>query len=175
MANFNFGINCDSIKDAKALEKYIQNLDIYQDGLDCQDERVIVISKSALKSELKRYATTAKVTLKVEIWPEDYEYDDAESEDRIEVVEYVGNKSPKTASSKGPQKFKSYTGTKEMRDAYKSWVLSGKLPGLTITGEWDAQVEYGSWGVEFQSDVPGVIKLIDQEWLKKGVITEKMK
>jgi hypothetical protein len=47
MANFNFGIDCQSVDDADGLLSYLDSLNLYMDGLDSEDERLSVISKQA--------------------------------------------------------------------------------------------------------------------------------
>lgn len=88
MANFNMGIDCPSEEAAEKLKDAIESIDIYQDGLDAQEERVSVISKQGLLEELKKYASANSVELSVEVWPEDMEYDEAEESDDMETHEY---------------------------------------------------------------------------------------
>ncbi len=87
MANFNFGIDCESKNAAEKLNKFISELNIYQDGLDCQDTRVMVISKSSLIAELKRFGKNGGGIVTIEVWPSDQEYDEAESSGKLEVHE----------------------------------------------------------------------------------------
>lgn len=87
MANFNFGIDCESKKAAEKLNKFISELNIYQDGLDFQDTRVMVISKSNLIDELKKFGKNGGGIVIIEVWPADQEYDEAESSGSLEVHE----------------------------------------------------------------------------------------
>ena len=85
MANFNFGIDCSSTESAESLVAKISDTDIYQDGLDAEDERVSVISHQALLEVLKKFAAENSEALTVEVWPEDMEYDEADDSGDLEV------------------------------------------------------------------------------------------
>ena len=85
MANFNFGIDCQSVDDADGLLSYLDSLNLYMDGLDSEDERLSVISSQSLLDELKLYATTNSIKIEVEVWGYDQEYDDAEESGELET------------------------------------------------------------------------------------------
>jgi hypothetical protein len=85
MANYNFGIDCKDKSSAEELSRFISKLNIYQDGLDRQDVRVMLVSKSSLIEELKKYAKKHGGLEIVEVWPSDLEYDEAESSGSLEV------------------------------------------------------------------------------------------
>ena len=85
MANFNFGIDCPDSDSAEKLMNHIKGVDLYQDGLDFDDERVSVISKSGMLEVLKGFASANSLELSVEVWPEDMEYDDAEESGDMEL------------------------------------------------------------------------------------------
>lgn len=88
MALFNYGIDCLTEDDAKEIANSISSLEIYQDGLDTQEERISVISNQALKLELKKIAQKNAIAISVEIWPEDEDFDDAESNGNLETFTY---------------------------------------------------------------------------------------
>jgi len=56
MSGFNYGIDCQSGADAASLYDYIDGLNIFQDGLDVDEERVSVISNQALLDSLREFA-----------------------------------------------------------------------------------------------------------------------
>jgi len=85
MANYNYGIDCQTGEVAQLLHDQIAETDIYQDGLDVSDERVSVISKTALLDILKGFAAEEKTALSVEVWPDDVEYDEAEAGGSLEL------------------------------------------------------------------------------------------
>ena len=62
--------------------------DIYQDGLDAQEERVSVISKQGLLPELETFAKANSTDLYVEVWPDDEELDESEETGNLETYEY---------------------------------------------------------------------------------------
>jgi len=88
MANFNIGIDCPDDESAEKLHAYLESVDIYQDGLDYEDERVSVISKQGMLEVLNKYAKDNSIELSLEVWPGDQEYDDAEESGDMEYFEY---------------------------------------------------------------------------------------
>ena len=88
MAIFNYGIDCDSEDVASALMDEISQTEIYQDGLDFEDERVSVSSNQALLELLKKFSESRSESLSVEVWPEDMEYDEAEESGDMEYHNY---------------------------------------------------------------------------------------
>jgi hypothetical protein len=88
MANFNYGIDCEDDTVAEKLFNYIESLEIYQDGLDQQDERVTLISKQGIIPDLEKWAKANNTQIDVEVWPEDKEYDEAEEAGELEVYNY---------------------------------------------------------------------------------------
>lgn len=88
MANFNIGIDCPSPEIADKLRNHISGIDLYQDGLDCDDGRVSLVSKQGLLDELKSFAKSNSVELAVEVWPEDMDYDEADESDNIELHQF---------------------------------------------------------------------------------------
>ena len=88
MANFNFGCDCPDETIAKKLMKKIQRTDIYQDGLDVDCERVIVLSKQGLLPIIEAFARANKTKISVEVYPEGMEYDEAEESGDMEYFEY---------------------------------------------------------------------------------------
>jgi hypothetical protein len=88
MANFNFGIDCPDRDTAEHLMKHIEGVDLYQDGLDFDEERVAVISKTGMLDVLKTYASAHSKEISIEVWPEDMEYDDAEESGEMEYHTY---------------------------------------------------------------------------------------
>lgn len=174
MANFNYGINCENNKMAEKLYKFIGNMNIYQDGLDISEERVMLISSSSLKDEIKKYSDTATGEISVEIWPDGLEYDEAEEKNKIEFLEFKGKKSKKT-DSESLSSFRSYSGSLENIEAFKKWLSAQAIDGFSVVETWEPQVEYGSYGIEYTAKEPKLDKSIGKEWVKKGVITEKKK
>ena len=88
MANFNFGIDCPDSDTAENLMKHIEGIDLYQDGLDFDDERVSVISKQGILDVFREYASSNSLELSIEVWPEDMEYDEAEESGDMEYHTY---------------------------------------------------------------------------------------
>lgn len=85
MSNFNYGIDCENEKTAQKLYSWIENLNLYQDGLDLSETRISIISKNTLVNELKEYAEQEKINLTIEVWPIELEYDEAESTGDLEI------------------------------------------------------------------------------------------
>jgi len=176
MAKFNFGINCDNQIKAQKLYKFIEGLNIVQDGLDAENTRVSVISNSQLIKEIEKYASLTEGEVRVEVWSTDLEYDYAESKNKIEIFEFEGKKKDKkTTGLIKLTKFKAYSGVKDNIDKFKLWLIKTAPAGLEIISEWKPEVEYGSYGIEFRCEDPKFDKLSDKEWMTKGVITEKLK
>ena len=173
MANFNYGINCPTKKIAEKLFVAISVVELFQDGLDISDERVTVISNSSMKDEIKKFAKTIPDGLIVEIWPVDMEYDEAEETGNLETYEFEG-KGPKKAEAGAPAKFKVYSGNADAVAEFKSW-LSSLQPQAIIVSEWHPENDLGSHGIEFLYADPKFDKLINKDWVKKGVIAEKIK
>lgn len=69
--------------------------------------------------------------------------------------------------------FKGYAGNKDARDIFAEWLINGQFNGLVITGQWDPEEEWGSWGVEFSYANIDILKLIKKEFGKKGVVAER--
>ena len=88
MANFNFGCDCSDEAIAEKLMNEIQGTDIYQDGLDIDCKRVMVISKQGLLPIIESFANLNKTKISIEVYPEDMEYDKAEESGNIEYFEY---------------------------------------------------------------------------------------
>jgi len=89
MANFNYGIDCPDTDSAEALMTFIESVDIYQDGLDVDEERVSVITKQGMIETLKEYAKSNSIELNLEVWPDDMEYDEAEENGDMEYYTFV--------------------------------------------------------------------------------------
>lgn len=175
MSNFNYGINCSSKKAAQTLFKFICNLDIYQDGLDISEDRVTLISKSSLKEQLIKFSEITAGELIIEIWPQNIEYDDAESSGDLELTELPGKKTKTAKKSDDLFVYKSYSGSQENISIFIEWLKIQNFMKFTVINTWVPEVEYGSYGVEFSCDVPKFDKLIAKEWQKKGVISESKK
>ena len=60
MANFNIGIDCPDEIVAKKLHKFIERIELYQDGLDVYEDRVSLISKQGLLPEIKKFEARLK-------------------------------------------------------------------------------------------------------------------
>ena len=126
MAKFNYGINCENNEMAEKLYKFISDLNIYKDGLDISEERVMLISSSGLKDEVKKYSDASTGEINVEIWPEDLEYDEAEEKNEIEFLEFRGKKSKKT-DSESLSSYKTYSRSLENIEAFKKWLLGQNI------------------------------------------------
>ena len=174
MAKFNYGINCENSKMAEKLYKFISDLNIYQDGLDIFEERVMLISSSGLKDEVKKYSDASTGEINVEIWPEDLEYDEAEEKNEIEFLEFKGKKSKKT-DSESLSSYKTYSRSLENIEAFKKWLLGQNIDGFSVVETWEPKVEYGTYGIEYTAKEPKLDKSINKEWEKKGILTEKNK
>lgn len=88
MANFNFGFDCSDEAIAEKLMKEIKGTEIYQDGLDIDRERVMVLSKQGLLPIIEAFARANKTKISVEVYPDDMEYDEAEENGDMERFEY---------------------------------------------------------------------------------------
>ncbi len=172
MARFHYGIQCDDEKKARKLWQFIAGLNIQQDGLDLSEDRVSVVSSQALLDEIRRYAPTQAGALMVEVWPEDIEYDDAESSGQLQAQELAGK--PVRAPS-GPSRFKTYAGSRKGVEDFEAW-LTGLTDGrIEIIDRWQPQVEAGSYGIEFRCDDAKFDKVANKAWVARGVVTEKLK
>lgn len=174
MSKFNYGINCSNAKDAEKLFQQITKLDIYQDGLDVDDERVSVISTQALLKDIESFAKKTISGVSVEVWDSGAEYDDAEADGTLETYEFSGKPNAGSGSSK-LSKFAAYSGEKAKILMFKQWLMATKPEGLNIVEEWEPEEEFGSYGIIFTCNDAGFKKLCDKEWLPKGVVTEKKK
>jgi hypothetical protein len=174
MANFNYGINCETKKKAEKLYLHISNLNIYQKGLDISDERVMLISSQSLKDEISKYSDGTAGEINVEIWPENLEYDEAEEKNKIEIFDFKGKKSKKT-DTELLSTYRSYCGSEDNIETFKKWLSGQTIDGFSVTETWVPQVEYGSYGIEYTAKEPKFDKLINKEWMKKGIVTEKKK
>jgi hypothetical protein len=85
VAEFNFGIDCPSDDVAEKLRTEIEKQQIFQDGLDADDERVSVISQQGMLKVIAGFATKLSISLDVEVWPSGTEYDDAEDRGDLET------------------------------------------------------------------------------------------
>lgn len=174
MSEFNYGISCSNASDAEKLFQYIGGLDIYQDGLDIDDERVSVVSTQSLLKEIENFAKKSSAGMTIEVWDSATEYDDAEADGTLETYEISGK--PKTnKGSPKPSKYATYSGQQENIKKFKKWLLDLKLEGFNLIEEWEPEEEFGSYGVEFTCNDPDFAKLAKKEWMSKGVITEKKK
>ncbi len=174
MSSFNFGINCEDAKKAQALHNFIAALNINQDGLDTDEERVTVIASQALLKELKSYSGKNVGDLKVELWPSEMEFDDAESEGHLEVYELPGKVTKSTATNK-VFRFKTYSGNKSNLEKFVAWVQDNAPDKFEFKSAWEPNVDGGSWGVEYQCADSKFDKVADKIWMAKGVVSEKMK
>lgn len=172
--NFNYGIDCEDDKKARKLWQFIAGLSMHQDGLVLSEERVSVTASQALLDELRVYAPSHPGDLRVEVWPGNQEYDDAESAGALETHELQGKASRRTAAS-GPSRYRTYAGSREHIEAFKVWLGEVNPIGIEMTEQWEPQIEAGSYGVEFRCDDPKFDKTANQEWVAKGVVTEKLR
>jgi hypothetical protein len=175
MADFNYGINCQSGKIAEKLFNFIGGLNIKQDGLDFSEERVSVISNSSLKDEIIKFSKTLEGEITIEIWPKNLEYDEAEEKGKIETYELAGKKAKSSKGQDAVFTYRSYSGSKDNIDIFLNWLKDEKLDKFKIVEIWIPQVEYGSYGVEFECGIAKYDKLIGKDWMKKGIILEKKK
>ena len=174
MARFHYGIDCEDDKKAKKLWQFLARLEMPQDGLDLSEARASVIASQALLDELRGYAKANAGDLRVEVWPDHLEYDDAESAGQLEILELAG-KAARGASASGPARFKAYAGSRENFQAFLAWLVKGPASGIDILGQWEPQVDAGSWGVEFRCDDVKFDKAANSTWLTRGVVVEKLK
>jgi hypothetical protein len=175
MSNYWFGIDCISEKNAKDLHDRISEVNLYQDGLDVEDTRVSVISKQSLLLELENFARESKDQLDVEMWPAKQEYDEAEAKGSLETHSFDFKTKKKSDPKIKALKFKVYAGNSDAIKLVRAWLTNGQFEGLSVIGEWKPEVEFGSWGVEFTYDDTKITKLIQTQWLKKGVVCEKVR
>lgn len=171
MSEFNYGINCSSVKEAKKLLAFIEGLDLYQDGLDVDEERVNAISTQALLKELESFAKKFGSSMTIEVWSKEIEYDDAEANGTLEVYKFSGK--PSKGGSK-PSKYAAYSGQKDNIQKFKKWLTDLNPDGLIIIEEWEL-ADIDNYGIEFTCNDAGFDSISDKQWLPKGVITEKKK
>jgi len=88
MAMFNIGIDCPSEDAAQALHDFIAGLEIFQDELDVDEDRVSLVSQQGLLEELKAYAGKNNVALSLEVWPQSMDYDEADEGGDLEFFSY---------------------------------------------------------------------------------------
>jgi len=88
MANFNFGIDCETEEQAQDLYKFINSSQIFQQGLEIEDMRISLISKQTLLSELEIFFKRNAFSGSVELWPSEVDYDEADKNGSLEVYEY---------------------------------------------------------------------------------------
>lgn len=174
MARFNYGVDCEDDRKTRKLWQYIARLKMSLDGLEMSEARVSVIASQALLDELRAYARDNAGDLRVEIWPEQLEYDDAESDGALEAYELPG-KASRAAATSGPSRFKTYAGSREHLEAFKAWLSGLTSSGIEITAQWEPQTDAGSYGVEFRCNDAKFNKLANKEWVARGVVTEKLR
>ncbi len=90
MANFNIGIDCATEEDAQTVANAITSTEIYQQNVDIDEERVSLVSKQGLLDILEAFAIEEGLTLEVEAWPEELDYDEAEESNDLESFTYGG-------------------------------------------------------------------------------------
>ena len=88
MANYRFGVDCESEEIAKSVGAFIGGIDIYQDDLEISEERVSLCSKTPLLQEVERFSKQHGVSLSIEVWPEDLDFDEAEEAGSLETYSY---------------------------------------------------------------------------------------
>jgi len=88
MANYRFGIDCASKEIAESIGAFISGVNIYQDDLEISEERVSLCSKAPLLQELERFSKQHSVSLSIEVWPEDLDFDEAEEAGSLETHSY---------------------------------------------------------------------------------------
>lgn len=176
MAQLNYGINCEDSKKAQKLFKHIGSINIFKNDLDVFEERITVVSNGHLLDEIEKFSKNNAGAIQVQIWSHGIELDDAEASGELEVAEFEGMQSPRGSSV--PVKlasFKSYSGSKENIDKFKSWIKQSPPDQLLMISEWEPEVEFGSYGIEYQCSDQKFDKVADKQWMSKGVITEKLK
>ena len=75
--------------------------------------------------------------------------------------------------TEGPIEYKAFSGSSELRDQFRAWLIASESSRATVTGGWDAQNEWQSSGVEFLCLDQSLLKDIKKDWQKKGVIIER--
>ena len=86
MASYNIGFDCNSEQEAEKLHAFIVSLDLYQDGLDLYGDRVSLVSKHGLITEVSKFCSDEGMEVEAEIWSEELDYDEAESEGDMESL-----------------------------------------------------------------------------------------
>lgn len=175
MSNYNFGIECEHEKTAAKLLAYIDKLDLYRDSLDVFDSRVSVASKNSLLDGLLQFAEQHKARLDIEFWPENLEYDDAESRGVVETKVFDFKPKSKSTGKIKISNFKVYAGDEAVINRVGTWITNGQFENLAVVSKWEPEDEFGTWGIEFTYSDPKITKTIKAEWLKNGVICEVVK
>ncbi len=88
MAVFNIGVDCPSEEAARAVHDFIAGLEMFQDELDVDEDRVSLVAQQGLLPELERYAGQQGVTLSLEVWPQGMDYDEADEGGALEFFTY---------------------------------------------------------------------------------------
>jgi len=175
MSNYNFGIECELEKTAEDLLTYIETLDLYSDSLDIFESRVSLVSKNTLLDGLLKFAEKQKALLQIELWPENLEYDDAESRGVVETKVFDFKPKSKSTGKIKILNFKVYAGDEAVINRVGTWITNGQFENLAVVSKWEPEDEFGTWGIEFTYSDPKIPKTIKAEWLKNGVICELVK
>ena len=85
MAEFDFGIDCPDEEVAEKLRAEIEGQQIFQDGLDVDDERVSVTCQQGMLKIIEEFAKKESASIDVEVWPNGTEYDEAEESGDLET------------------------------------------------------------------------------------------
>lgn len=88
MASFRYGIDCDSSDVARNLANTIEALELFQEDLEVSDERVSLCSTQALLAELEEFSKLNNAALAIEVWPSDFDFDEAEASGTLEFYNY---------------------------------------------------------------------------------------
>lgn len=92
MANFNFGIDCETSEQAHILFKFINSLMIFQQELEIEETRISLVSKQTLLCELELFFEQKAFSGTVEVWPVEVSYDEADNSGILEVYAYDSKK-----------------------------------------------------------------------------------
>ena len=158
MAQFKYGIDFSDEKSTILFVEFLRNIEIVISDLDLDESRLMLESNQFMKEIISEYAKNIKTNIKVEIWPSDIEYDEAEICEKLEL--YSFNFEKKSKSKNSLVRFKVYPSNKKDLDDFSNFLRNINLKELQVLDEW-CIAEIENYGLEFvimESDYEDFIK-----------------
>lgn len=88
MAIFNMMIECGDEDEAGRLLKYIEGIELYQDGLEQNEVFLYLVTKQGMLDCVSDYADANNVRIEVAAWPEDSDYEEAVKDGEMDIFNY---------------------------------------------------------------------------------------